>query len=68
MVEMKVRRGSLEATIAQGLKQTAGYADKCHPEEAHLIIVDPSETRSWDEKVFVQERSADGRSVTVWGM
>jgi len=66
---MKVvrERRSLEATIEEGLTQTAKYADKCHPEEAHLVIVDPSE-RSWDEKVFVQERSADGRSVTVWGM
>ncbi|MCL2779473.1 MAG: ATP-binding protein, partial [Polyangiaceae bacterium] len=69
VVEMKVvrERRSLEATIEQGLKQTAGYADKCHPDESHLIVVDPSE-RSWDEKVFVQERSADGRAITVWGM
>ncbi|MCL2779138.1 MAG: hypothetical protein FWD73_14160, partial [Polyangiaceae bacterium] len=68
VVEMKVRRGSLEATIEQGLKQTASYADKCHPDETHLIVVDPSETRSWDEKIFVQERSADSHSITVWGM
>ncbi|MCL2724969.1 MAG: PD-(D/E)XK nuclease domain-containing protein, partial [Polyangiaceae bacterium] len=69
VIEMKVvrERRSVETTIAEGLTQTAKYADKCHPDETHLIIVDPSE-RSWDEKVFVQERSADGRSVTVWGM
>ncbi|MCL2779573.1 MAG: ATP-binding protein, partial [Polyangiaceae bacterium] len=69
VVEMKVvrERRSVEMTIAEGLTQTARYADRCSPDEAHLIIVDPSE-RSWDEKVFVQERSADGRSVTVWGM
>ncbi|MCL2778748.1 MAG: ATP-binding protein [Polyangiaceae bacterium] len=70
VVEMKVvrERRSVEMTIAEGLTQTARYADRCTSEEAHLIIVDPSETRSWDEKVFVQERSADGRSITVWGM
>jgi len=55
-------------TIAEGLTQTAKYADQCASDEAHLMVVDPSETRSWDEKVFVEERSADGRSVTVWGM
>jgi len=72
VVEMKVvrERRSLEATIEEGLTQTAGYADKCHPEEAHLVVVDPSpaSTRSWDEKVFVQERTADSRRITVWGM
>jgi hypothetical protein len=67
VVEMKVKRGSLEATIEEGLAQTARYADKCCPEETHLIIVDPSE-RSWDEKVFVEERDIDGRAMTVWGM
>ena len=70
VVEMKVVRRSLEATIEEGLKQTAGYADQCHPDEAHLIVVDPapSSARSWDDKVFVQERSAEGRPITVWGM
>ncbi|MCL2777246.1 MAG: AAA family ATPase [Polyangiaceae bacterium] len=70
VVEMKVvrERRSLEATIEEGLSQTARYADKCHPDETHLIVVDPSEKRSWDEKVFVQERSADDRSITIWGM
>ncbi|MCL2779848.1 MAG: ATP-binding protein, partial [Polyangiaceae bacterium] len=69
VVEMKVvrERRSLETTIEEGLTQTARYADRCSPDEAHLVVVDPSE-RSWDEKVFVQERSAEGRSVTVWGM
>ncbi|MCL2726277.1 MAG: ATP-binding protein [Polyangiaceae bacterium] len=72
VVEMKVKkeRRSLEATIEEGLKQTAGYADQCHPDEAHLIVVDPTpaKERSWEEKVFVQERSAEGRPITVWGM
>ncbi|MCL2776534.1 MAG: AAA-like domain-containing protein [Polyangiaceae bacterium] len=69
VVEMKVvrERRSLDATIEEGLTQTARYADKCHADETHLIVVDPSE-RSWDEKVFVQERRAEGRSITVWGM
>ncbi|MCL2779846.1 MAG: PD-(D/E)XK nuclease domain-containing protein, partial [Polyangiaceae bacterium] len=69
VVEMKVvrERRSVEMTIEEGLAQTARYADKCHPDETHLIVVDPSE-RSWDEKVFVKERSADGRAITVWGM
>ena len=70
VVEMKVKRGTLEATIEEGLAQTANYADTCQPDEAHLIVVDPSpaSTRSWDEKVFALERNAHGRQITVWGM
>ena len=70
VVEMKVKRGTIEATIEEGLAQTASYADTCQPDEAHLIVVDPSPAtaRSWDEKVFVEERSAHGRQITVWGM
>jgi len=56
--------------IKEGLTQTAEYADRCEPEEAHLIVVDPapSKTRSWRVKLFVKERSVDGRAITVWGM
>ena len=58
---------SLDSTIRAGLKQTAKYADKCNPYEAHLIVVDPRK-RSWDEKVYVKELSFEGRAITVWGM
>ncbi|MCL2778083.1 MAG: hypothetical protein FWD73_08770, partial [Polyangiaceae bacterium] len=72
VVEMKMvrERRSLDATIEEGLAQTARYADKCHPEEAHLVVVDPSpaNTRSWEEKVFVEERNVDDRRITVWGI
>ncbi|MCL2777780.1 MAG: ATP-binding protein, partial [Polyangiaceae bacterium] len=49
VVEMKVvrERRSVEMTIAEGLTQTAKYADQCASDEAHLMVVDPSETRSW---------------------
>jgi len=58
---------SPETTITKGLEQTAGYADKCDPEEAHLVVIDPKR-RNWDEKVYVEERSYKGRTITVWGM
>ena len=34
----------------------------------HLVVFDRREGRSWEEKVFRREESADGRTVTVWGM
>jgi hypothetical protein len=67
LVEMKVKRGAMETTVTEGLKQISEYADTCHPEQLHLIVVDPT-TSSWDEKIFVEERSQDGRAITVWGM
>ena len=72
---VRVKR-SLETTIAEGLKQTARYADKCDPEQAHLVVIDPREL-DWDDKVFVQEHkvvASSGKSghrertITVWCM
>ncbi len=67
-VECKLRRKSLERTIAEGLEQLGGYMQRCGTAEGHLVIFDRSEDRSWDEKVFRREESAGGRKVTVWGM
>ncbi len=67
-VECKLRRNGLERTIAEGLEQLGGYMRRCGTAEGHLVIFDRSEDRSWDEKVFRREESADGRKVTVWGM
>ena len=68
VIECKLRRKSLERTIAEGLEQLGGYMQRCGTAEGHLVIFDRSEDRSWDEKVFRREESVDGRKVTVWGM
>jgi len=78
VLEIKVVRSrrSVETTIQEGLVQTAEYADRCNPEEAHLVVIDPRE-RSWDEKIYVRECVApvlegsscqSGRAITVWGV
>ncbi|MFN7918979.1 MAG: ATP-binding protein [Bryobacteraceae bacterium] len=56
VLETKVLRKSLEATIASGLEQIATYMDKTGCEDAHLIIFDPRKEVSWDEKVFRRGR------------
>ena len=68
VVECKVLHKGLERTIAEGLAQTAAYMDRCDAEAGHLVVFDRREGRSWKEKVFRREESADGRTVTVWGM
>ena len=67
-VECKLRRNGLERTVAEGVNQLGGYMRRCGAAEGHLVVFDRSEKRSWDEKVFRREESADGRKVTVWGM
>ena len=68
VVECKVVHKSLEHTIDEGVKQTAGYMDRCAAQSGHLVVFDRRRERSWDERIFRREASSGGRTITVWGM
>ena len=69
VIECKVLRGGLAATLREGVEQTARYMDRCAAEEGHLVVFDRSEGKAWEEKVFRREASSrDGRTIVVWGM
>ncbi len=68
VIELKILYKSLEATIADGLEQTADYMDKCGAEEGHLVIFDRREGRKWEDKIFRKEEKRDGTVIVVWGM
>ena len=68
VIECKVLHGSLERTIADGLEQTAAYMDRCAAREGHLVIVDRSAGKGWNEKVFHRRTVSRGVTVDVWGM
>ena len=68
VVECKLRRKSLDATVSEGLEQTALYMDRCGADGGHLVIFDRSEGRSWEEKIFCNEMKRTGAPITVWGM
>ena len=68
VIECKVLRKSLERTIAEGIEQTAAYMDRCAACAGHLVVFDRSEGKTWKEKVYRREESADGRTISVWGM
>ena len=68
VVELKVRRGELERTVAEGMRQTRAYVDRCGAEAGHMIVFDRAPERSWEEKIFRRAPSGDGAPVTVWGM
>ena len=67
VIECKILRDGLEATLAKGLPQTAGYMDRCGAAAGHLLIFDRSE-KPWEEKVFRRSEEFDGTSIEVWGM
>jgi hypothetical protein len=68
VIELKLRRGSPDETIEQGLEQTWVYLDRCGAENGHLIIFDRDKKRSWGEKIFSREEIYKGRRIMVWGM
>jgi hypothetical protein len=75
VIELKVLHKSLDQTIADGLRQTWEYADRCGAEEAHLVIFDRRPERTWEERIFRREEVYRGTTerpvafpVTVWGM
>ena len=69
VLELKILRGDLEKAIEKGLEQTSGYMDTVGTvDEGHLIIFDRSGSKSWDERIWHEQREYNGRTITVWGM
>jgi hypothetical protein len=67
-VELKVVRKSPQTTLAEGLEQTAAYAEASGADEAHLVIFDRASDRGWDAKVFRRVETVRARRISVWGM
>ena len=68
VVECKLLHGSLERTVAEGVRQTLGYMDRCAAEAGHLVVFDRAPDKPWAEKTFRRDESGEGGTVTVWGM
>lgn len=70
VLELKIKRGqAIETLIAEGLKQTAGYMDKCGDvREGHFILFNRDKGISWDEKIWHRQETFGGYDIMVWGM
>ena len=69
VLELKIKRGALDAVIEKGLQQTAEYMDTVGSvDEGHLIIFDRDGQKSWDERIWHRPYEQDGRTIVVWGM
>jgi hypothetical protein len=54
--------------LAKSLEQTAGYMDSQGVREAWLVIFDRDPEKSWDEKLFGEDRTLpDGKLVHIVG-
>ncbi|MBO7568170.1 MAG: ATP-binding protein [Bacteroidales bacterium] len=69
VLELKIRKYSIEKTIENGLKQTYEYMDKVGDvSEGHFITFDRTNGKPWDEKIFHREAEFNGRKIMIWGM
>jgi hypothetical protein len=67
VIELKLRHGGLDETVATGLAQTWAYADACGAAEAHLVVFDRTPGRPWTEKIWQRQERHNGLPITVWG-
>ncbi len=68
VIECKVRRGSLERAVAEGVEQTARYVDRCEAAAGRLVLFDRSDDRRWEEKLFRRREAAGAVIIEMWGM
>lgn len=68
VLELKILRKGIAATLTEGLAQTWDYVDKCGADEAHLLIFDRTPDKAWEEKLYRREETYKGHTITVWGM
>lgn len=65
-IELKIRRG--DKTLAQGIEQTMQYMDTFGCTQGWLVIFDRRPQVEWDDKIFVQKETKEGKTVTVFAM
>lgn len=69
VLELKIKRYSLEKTIENGLRQTWEYMDKAGSvDEGHFIIFDRTPGKPWEEKIWHAQHDYNGHPIMVWGM
>ena len=69
VLELKIFRSNMRATIAKGLEQTYEYMDKCGGiDEGHFILFDRRPKKPWREKIWHRTETYKGRKIEIWGM
>ncbi len=68
VIELKLLHKSLEATVSEGLEQTADYLDRAGTTDGHLLIFDRRPGMTWEERIFQRREMCRGYPIQVWGM
>ena len=69
VLELKIKRGSLDTVIQDGLRQTFEYMDSVGSvDEGHLIIFDRSKDKTWEERIWHRPYQYNEKTIMVWGM
>lgn len=68
VLELKIQRGSREATVEKALPQITRYMDTCGTSEGHLIIFHHNDAVPWNDKIFEDTTDFGGFQVRLWGM
>ena len=69
VMELKIKRNSLERTLEDGLRQTTEYMDRCAPDaEGHFILFNRDPGTPWDEKIWHRTEQYGGYKIMLWGM
>lgn len=68
VLELKLLHKSLEATLREGLAQTADYLDRTGAEEGHLLLFNRTPDMPWEQKLFQRTESYSSHQIQVWGM
>jgi hypothetical protein len=68
VLELKLARATPDKVIAEGLRQTADYADQCNADEAPLLVFDRRPKRRWSDRIYRRAKKQQGRAITLWGL
>jgi hypothetical protein len=68
VIELKLLHKSLDATLREGLAQTADYLDRTGASEGHLLIFNRTPGAPWERKIFQREEPHGPYQIRVWGM
>ena len=69
VLELKIKRDSLDTVIKDGLRQTFEYMDSVGSvDEGHLIIFDRSKDKTWEERIWHRPCQYNGKTIMGWGM
>lgn len=68
VLELKIQRGTREATIEKALPQITRYMDTCGTPEGHLIIFNHMPDICWNDKIYQEQTDFEGHTIQLWGM